>query len=136
MGATEVKVPAWELRFRARSSRLPAWSRQAPDRCAYASNESGAWQLHAWDAATGERRQVTDGPVGVVDGAPTLDGEGVVWFEDVTGDESGHWVVQPFGGGETRAFLTGVPHGWNEGLAQAPGIAAAAISNRDAGCLR
>ena len=131
MGATEVKVPAWELRFRARSSRLPAWSRQAPDRCAYASNESGAWQLHAWDAATGERRQVTDGPVGVVDGAPTLDGEGVVWFEDVTGDESGHWVVQPFGGGETRAFLTGVPHGWNEGLAQAPGIAAAAISNRD-----
>lgn len=131
MGAAEATVAAWELRFRAPSSRLPAWSPQAPDRCVYASNESGAWQLHAWDVATGERRQVTDGAVGVVDGAPTLDGEGVVWFDDDTGDESGHWVVQPFAGGETRAFLAGVPHGWDEGLAQAPGISAAAISTRD-----
>jgi dipeptidyl aminopeptidase/acylaminoacyl peptidase len=131
VGVAEATGAAWEVRFRAPSSRLPAWSPSAPDRCVYASNESGAWQLHAWDAATGERRQVTDGSVGVVDGVPTLDGEGVVWFEDATGDESGHWVVQPFGGGETRDFLTGVPHGWNEGLAQAPGIVAAAISSRD-----
>ena len=131
MGAAEATQAAWEVRFRAASSRLPTWSPAAPDRCVYASNESGAWQLHAWDAATGERRLVTDGPVGVVDGAPTLDGEGIVWFEDTTGDESGRWVVQPFEGGETRAFLTGVPHGWNEGMAQAPGIVAVAFSGRD-----
>ncbi len=47
------------------------------------------------------------------------------------GDESGRWLVQPFHGGETTPFLDGVPHGWNEGLAQAPGIVVAAMSNRD-----
>jgi dipeptidyl aminopeptidase/acylaminoacyl peptidase len=131
VSAADATVLAWELRFRAPSSRLPAWSPAMPDHCVYASSESGSWQLHAWDVTTGERRQVTDDSVGVVDGFPTLDGEGVVWFEDATGDESGHWVVQPFGGGETRPFLSGIPHGWDEGLAQAPGISAAAISSRD-----
>ena len=38
-------------------------------------------------------------------GAPTFDGEGVLWFQDETGDESGRWLVQQFHGGETRAFL-------------------------------
>ena len=83
------------------------------------------------DTETGERRQVTDHPVGLLDGAPTLDGDGVLWFQDETGDESGRWLVQPFHGGETQPFLDGVPHGWNDGLAQAPGIVAAAISDRD-----
>jgi dipeptidyl aminopeptidase/acylaminoacyl peptidase len=77
------------------------------------------------------RRQVTDHPVGLTDGAPSLDGESVLWFQDETGNESGRWMVQPFGGGETRPFLEGVPHGWSNGLAQAPGIVAAAMSDRD-----
>ena len=89
------------------------------------------WQVHAWDVSTGVRRQVSESSVGVTDGAPTLDGEGVLWFDDETGDESGRWLVQPFAGGETRPFLEGVPHGWSEGLAQAPGIVAAGISDRD-----
>ena len=80
---------------------------------------------------TGTRRQVTDHPVGLLDGIPTLDGERVLWFQDETGDESGQWLAQPFHGGETRPFLDGVPHGWNEGLAQAPGIVVAATSDRD-----
>jgi len=123
--------PIWEQRFRAPVSHLPEWSPHAPDRVVYASNESGTWQVHAWDRATGRRRQVTHHPVGLIDGTPTFDGEGVLWFQDETGDESGRWLVQPFHGGETHAFLEGVPHGWNEGLAQAPGIVAAGISNRD-----
>ena len=121
----------WEQRFRAPVSFLPEWSPLAPERAVYASNESGVWQVHAWDVTTGERRQVTDHPVGVIDGTPTLDGEGIVWFQDETGDESGGWLVQPFAGGETRALLEGVPHGWSEGVAQAPGIVAAALSSRD-----
>ena len=121
----------WERRFRAPISFLPQWSPHAPGRCVYASSEPGVWQLHAWVVATGERRQVTDSPVGVVDGTPTLDGEGIAWFADETGDESGRWLVQPFAGGETRAFVEGVPHGWSEGLAQAPGIVALGISERD-----
>ena len=82
----------------------------------YASNEAGIWQLHAWDVATGDRRQVTDEPVGVIDGTPTLDGEGVLWFQDETGSEAGRWVVQPFAGGETnrssRVFPTAGTRGW------------------------
>jgi len=121
----------WEQRFRAPVSYLPEWSPVAPDRVVYASNESDSWQLHAWDLLTDTRRQVSDDAVGVIDGTPTLAGEGIVWFQDETGDESGRWLVQPFHGGETQAFLKGVPHGWNEGLAQAPGIVAAGISDRD-----
>jgi dienelactone hydrolase len=123
--------PVWEQRFRVPVLFLPEWSPAAPDRCVYASNETGIWQLHAWDASTGERRQVTNSPVGVVDGTPTVDGEGIAWFDDETGDESGRWLVQPFGGGETRPFLEGLPHGWNEGLSQVQGIVAAALSSRD-----
>ena len=104
---------------------FPHWSPLAPEHTVYASNESGVWQVHAWDVSTGTRRQVSESSVGVTDGTPTLDGEGVLWFDDETGDESGRWLVQPFAGGETRPFLEGVPHGWNEGLAQAPGIVAA-----------
>jgi dipeptidyl aminopeptidase/acylaminoacyl peptidase len=121
----------WEQRFRAPLTFLPEWSPAAPDRIVYSSNESAVWQLHAWDVETDFRRQVTDHPVGLLDGTPTLDGEGILWFQDETGDESGQWLVQPFAGGETRPFLDGVPHGWSEGLAQAPGIVAAGISNRD-----
>ena len=126
-----MSTPAWEQRFRAPVSFLPEWSPHAPRNAVYVSNESGVWQVHTLDTETGSRRQVTDHPVGLVDAVPTLDGEGVLWFQDETGDESGRWHMQPFHGGETGLFLDGVPHGWNEGLAQAPGIAAAAISDRD-----
>lgn len=129
--AAGAPMPLWERRARAPVSFLPEWSPHAPDRCVYASNEAGIWQLYAWEPTSDRRRRVTDSAVGVVDGTPTLDGEGVLWFDDQTGDESGRWVVQPFSGGETRDFLAGVPHGWNEGMAQAPGIVAAGISDRD-----
>jgi len=126
-----VTAPAWEQRFRAPVSFLPEWSPAAPSRAAYVSNESGVWQVHALDTETASRRQVTEHPVGLVDATPTLDGEGIVWFQDETGDESGRWLVQPFSGGDTAPLLDGVPHGWSEGLAQAPGIVAAGLSSRD-----
>ena len=126
-----MSAPAWELRFRTPVSFLPEWSPSAPRNAVYVSNESGIWQVHAFDTETDHRRQVTSHPVGLVDAVPALDGEGVLWFQDESGDESGHWHVQPFHGGDTTRFLDGVPHGWNEGLAQAPGIVVAAISDRD-----
>jgi dienelactone hydrolase len=122
-------APAWERRFRAPIASLPHWSPFAPDRLVYASTQSGVWQIHAWDRSTGMHRQVTDHPVGITHGGPTLDGEGVLWFQDESGDESGRWVVQPFHGGEAEPFLEGVPLGWPGGLAQAPGIVAAGISD-------
>jgi dipeptidyl aminopeptidase/acylaminoacyl peptidase len=124
-------MPAWEQRFRAAVSFLPEWSPAAPRNAVYVSNESGIWQVHAFDTETDERRQVTNHPVGLVDAVPALDGEGVLWFQDESGDESGRWHRQPFHGGDTELFLDDVPHGWSEGLAQAPGVVVAAISDRD-----
>ena len=124
-------VPTWEQRFRAPVSFLPEWSPGAPGHAVYTSNASGSWQVHALDVERGTTRQVTDDPVGLTDAVPTLDGEGVLWFQDETGDESGQWLAQPFHGGETQPLLEGVPHGWSEGLAQAPGLVVAGIADRD-----
>jgi pimeloyl-ACP methyl ester carboxylesterase len=127
----DATTPTWEQRFRAPNVQMPDWSPRAPDRLVYESTESGVWQVHCWDRVTGVHRQVTDHPVGAIDGTPTLDGNGVIFWRDATGDESGAWFVQPFAGGETQALLDGVPIGWNQRLAQAPGAIAAAISDRD-----
>jgi dipeptidyl aminopeptidase/acylaminoacyl peptidase len=124
-------IPLWERRYRAPSISSFEWSPGAPDRIVFVSNETGIRQIHAWDRASGMRRQVTDHPVGVIVGAPTLDGTRIVWFEDETGDEAGRWLAQPFPGGRTEAFLDGVPHGWSGGLAQAAGVVAAAINDRE-----
>jgi len=109
--------PRWEQRFRAPTVGFPRWARHAPDRLVVASNASGAWQVYAWDAGAGARRQVTDDPIGVPGGTITPDGELVVWFADPTGDEVGHWRCQPFPGGEDRPLPPGVPDAWTTGLA-------------------
>ena len=124
-------MPVWERRFRAPNLSMPDWSPHAPDRMGYESTESGVWQVHAWDRASGVRRQVTDHPVGVITGALSLDGEEILYWQDETGDESGRWYAQAFHGGEPRPFLDGIPVGWNEGFAQAPGVVAASVSGRD-----
>lgn len=126
----------WERRFRSPSVWFPVWAREAPDRVVVAANESGAWQVYAWDRARGGRRQVTDDPLGVVIGEPTPDGEGVVWFHDATGDEVGHWLVEPFGGhadaaSPRRPLLSGVPDGWSTGLAMGLGLIVAGIADDD-----
>jgi dipeptidyl aminopeptidase/acylaminoacyl peptidase len=111
------EVPAWERRFRAPTVAFPHWARHAPDRLALATNESGAWQVYAWDRAAGTRRQVTDEAIGVPFGLVTPDGSAVVWFRDVTGDEVGHWLVQPFTGGASTPLVAGVADAWSAGLA-------------------
>ncbi len=123
--------PAWEARFRAPTVSMPDWSPHAPDRIVFEGTQSGVWQVHCWDRATGTKRMVTDHPVGVITGAPTLDGSHVLYWQDETGSEAGQWYAQPFEGGEARPFLEGIPQGWNSGLAQAPGVVAAGISDRD-----
>jgi dipeptidyl aminopeptidase/acylaminoacyl peptidase len=124
-------MPVWEQRYRAPKMSLPHWSRIAPERTVFTSSASGVWQAHAWDVETGARRRVSDHPVGVLDGVPTRDGTGVVFWQEDTGDETGRWLVQPFGGGEAVPFLEGLPVGWNEGLAQAEGLTLAGISTPD-----
>ena len=124
-------MPLWEQRLRAPVQSLPRWSRERPDRCVYETNASGIWQVHVWDVATGERRQVSDHPVGVREGSLTPDGSEVTFWQEDTGDETGAWLAQPFEGGGSEPFLDGVPRGWNGGLAQRNGVVAAGISTED-----
>jgi hypothetical protein len=124
-------MPIWEKRVRAPMLTLPHWARSSPERTVYESNESGIWQVHCWDVATGIRRQVSDHPVGVLEGYATYDGMGIVFWQEETGDETGRWLVEPFTGGERRQLLEGVPVAWNEGMGQGPGIVAAGLSDRD-----
>ncbi len=126
-------VPAWERRFRAPVMLFPRWAREAPDRLTVVSNESGAYQVYAWDRARGIRRQVTDHPIGVIDGFPTPDGEGLVWFHDETGSEIGHWVTEPFHGDarERRALVDGVPDAWSAGIALGDGVTVVGTAAED-----
>ena len=126
--------PLWQRRFRAPIVGFPNWSRRDPEHLIYASSESGIYQLHAWNRATGEKRQVTSEPVGLISGEMTPDGELIVWHRDVTGDESGVWVATPFEGGtgaSAEPLVDGLPAGWDEGLAIGRERTAAAVSDRD-----
>jgi dipeptidyl aminopeptidase/acylaminoacyl peptidase len=125
------EMPLWERRFRAPKLTLPTWSRLAPDRTVFATNASGIWQVHAWDVASGDRRQISEHPVGVTEGVASLDGSEVLFWQEDTGDETGRWLAQAFEGGGAEPLLDGVPVAWNEGIAQAPGIVAVALSERD-----
>ena len=121
--------PLWQRRFRAPIVGFPTWSHDAPDRLVYASSESGVYQLHAWDRTTGERRQITHEPVGLISGEITPDGEWIVWHRDTTGDESGLWVAAPFAGGvgalpkSCWSVATVSPANDHLGLSQAANIA-------------
>jgi len=124
-------MPAWERRFRAPSLTLPHWSRHAPDRAVYESNESGIWQVHTLDVASGQTRQVSDHPVGVTRGFVSAEGAEVVFWQEDTGDEIGRWLAQPWEGGDAEPYLDGVPLGWDEGLSQVQGVVAAGVSDRE-----
>jgi pimeloyl-ACP methyl ester carboxylesterase len=124
-------TPLWQRRYRAPIVGFPTWSRHAPDRLVYVSSESGIYQLHSWDVGTGDRRQVSAEPVGLVAGEISADGEWVVWHRDTTGDESGAFVATPFSGGAAEPLIEGLPIGWDQGIALGRRWTIAAISDRD-----
>ena len=115
-------VPAWERRFRAPllsfppgPPRTPTTSSSPPPRAAPTSSTRG----------TGEPatvRQVTRDPVGVLEGRPTRDGSGVIWFRDETGDETGDLGDravrdEPLA---PEPLLQGLPRGWSRGARARP----------------
>ena len=124
-------TPLWKRRFLAPIVGFPTWSRRAPDRLVYVSSESGIYQLHSWDRASGRRTQVTAEPVGLVAGDVSADGNWVVWHRDTTGDESGTFVTAPFEGGEAEPLIDGLPTGWDQGIALGRRRTLAAVSDRD-----
>ena len=129
-------MPAWERRYRAPAPSFPTWSRTAPGRLVYVSNESGSYQVYSFDLATGVRRRLSDAPLGVVDAMPSADGALSVWFDDQTGDESGRWVAAPIAGGDVQPLLRDVEPGWPAGLALGRGVVVAGRADRSGYSIR
>lgn len=99
----------WKQRFRAPSI---AWSRRAarnPHRGLLCSNKDGVYQLYAWDTVSNQLKQLTDEPAGVAGGHISADGNFVYYLRDQRGDEIGHYVRLPFGGGEAEDITPQLP---------------------------
>ncbi|WP_338056593.1 prolyl oligopeptidase family serine peptidase [Sinosporangium album] len=119
----------WQARFRAPRMTLPAWARQAPSRSVYRSNASGAWEIYAWDRATGGTRQVTARSQGTAHGLIDPTGRWIWWFADESGDEHGVWMRQRYGGGPDESVAPDIPPGHPMGIAlSASGAAAVGVA--------
>jgi dipeptidyl aminopeptidase/acylaminoacyl peptidase len=114
----------WQARFRATRTTLPQWAHAAPDRCLYAGNASGTFELYAWDRTADAHRQVTDRRNGTFAGALDPPGESVWWFADTDGDEFGGWQRQPFSGGADEPAAPSLAPAYPSGLAIGPSVAA------------
>jgi dipeptidyl aminopeptidase/acylaminoacyl peptidase len=99
----------WKQRFRLQSA-YGMWVAKAdPTRGLAGSNISGMTQLYAWNVASGELRQLTNGPVGVRFGVLSPDGRYVYYLEDSKGDEIGHLVRLPYEGGSPEDITPDLP---------------------------
>lgn len=121
----------WIERYRASSVTLPMWARDVPERCAYASNATGVWQVYAWDRETGAHRQVTDRPKGTAISEIDPAGHYIWWFADNDGDETGLWMRQPFSGGADRIAVPGLEPSYRAGLVLGKNVAVIGRSGKD-----
>ncbi len=108
---------AWKQRFRVDQVLWARVAQAAPARGLVVTNPTGVYQLHAWDVATGELRQLTQRPEGVLDGRISPDGRFVYYLADQQGSEIGHLVRVPFEGGEPQDLTPDLPPYANFGCA-------------------
>jgi len=101
----------WRKRFRATDIHWAVTAKQNPNRGLVCTNKDGIYQLYAWEVATGELRQVTHQPAGVMMGMISSDGNQIYFLRDKDGNEIGHFVRVPFaeGGGEMEDISPDLP---------------------------
>ena len=121
----------WIERYRASRVTLPMWARDAPERCTYASNAAGLWQVYAWDRETGVHRQVTDHPKGTAIAEIDPAGEYIWWFADNDGNESGVWMQQSFSGGADMIAIPGLAPSCRTGLVLGKNVAVIGRSGKN-----
>lgn len=111
----------WKQRYRAPRVIWTQLAKGAPARGLAASNRSGVYQLYAWDVPTGDLRQLTDRPEGVLFGVLSPDGRHVYYLDDRQGNEIGHYVRMPFEGGALQDITPDLPpySSWSFDLSQA-----------------
>jgi Tol biopolymer transport system component/dienelactone hydrolase len=99
----------WQARFR---TRVVSWSVPAAlnrERALAASNRSGVTQLYGWDVTNNTLSQLTDRPTGTTAGTISADGRWVHYVDDQAGDELGHWLRVPVGGGQAVDLTPELP---------------------------
>jgi dipeptidyl aminopeptidase/acylaminoacyl peptidase len=95
---SSTEMPAWQRRFRAPVVLWAQSAALAPGRGLAVANPTGVHQLYAWDVATGDLRQLTNRPEGMLAGWISPDGRYVYYLDDALGNEIGHYVRVPFDG--------------------------------------
>jgi dienelactone hydrolase len=99
----------WRKRFRAAYIHWADMALKNQNRGLVCTNKDGVYQLYAWDIPTGELRQVTDEPMGVMGGIIASDGSHIYYLKDEGGNEIGHIVRVPFTGGEVEDITPDMP---------------------------
>lgn len=99
----------WKQRFRAQTILGTQIARAAPQRGLVTSNRSGLYQLCAWEVPSGELRQLTHRPEGVLFGWISPDGRSVYYHHDQRGNELGHFVRVSSEGGAPQDLTPDLP---------------------------
>lgn len=99
----------WRKRFLAARILWAEVAPQNPARGLVSTNKDGIYQLYAWDLPSGELRQVTDLPAGMMFGNLSAGGNFIYYLRDEGGDEIGHYVRVPFSGGEAEDISPELP---------------------------
>ncbi|TFH04723.1 MAG: hypothetical protein E4H09_03190, partial [Spirochaetales bacterium] len=108
----------WKQRFRATSILSARTATLNPDRGIVVTNRDGVYQLYAWEVKTGGLRQITSQPAGVTTGMLSEDGEYIYYHHDTGGNEIGHYVRIPFGGGVAEDITPDMPPYASHGITQ------------------
>ena len=90
----------WKQRYRLPVIVRAEIAKSALTRGLAVGNQTGKYQLYAWDVPNGQLRQLTDRPEGILSGYLAPDGRSIYYLEDKGGNEIGHYVRVPFEGGE------------------------------------
>ena len=77
-----------------------------PDHVLVVSNQTGTYELYAYDLPSDHLRQATHRPAGTVYGTISPDGRHIYYMDDKQGNETGHIVRVPFGGGHDPQDMT------------------------------
>lgn len=99
----------WKARFRAPKIMWATLAKANPARGFVCSNQSGVLQLYGWDVPSGDLRQLTNKPTGLIFGSLAADGRYIYYLHDEQGNEIGHFVRVPFEGGEPEDITPDLP---------------------------
>lgn len=100
---------AWKKRFRLPRVTIQ-FAHRDPRHALVTSNQTGTYELYAYDISSDVLRQATRRPAGTVYGMISPDGRHIYYVDDKQGNETGHIVRVPFDGGKELQDMTpGVP---------------------------